>query len=158
MPTPDLEPQLKHHLMVIQRRWWAIAIAAVLAFTTVWFWQTGDADRYEATSVVRISYSAPVADSGEIIDFQARSYAERAASPPVIAAALESSGLDIDVDEAESRLDVALRSTPGFVEIKGQGPTPAEAQLLVEAVSSTLVDLVNGEQPVAIAGEEPPSS
>ena len=48
MPTPELEPQLKHHLLVIQRRWWAIATAAVLAFAIAWFWQTGDADRYEA--------------------------------------------------------------------------------------------------------------
>lgn len=139
--TP-VEPQIENHLRIMAHRWVVIVGAAVVTFIVVLVWRMGAVDVYRAEGTVQLRVPVEISNAEEITDFQSRSYAEMAATPIQLEKAVARSGLDIDVDEAESRVDIAVLSTPGFVAIGAEGPSPREAEQLADGVIAAILDEV----------------
>ena len=149
--TP-IEPQLENHLRIMIRRWWWIIGAAVATFTAVYLVQSASPDVFRARGVAQLRVPVELADDGDLTEFQARTYAESAASPVRLEAALAQTDLTIDVDEAEDLVSVALLSTPGFVEVTADGSSPEAAETLAAAVLSSMIAEVEADATTVTAG------
>lgn len=153
--TP-VEPQIENHLRIIAFRWKFILAATIVAFVAVLVWRTGTDDVYRAEGTVQLRVPVELSDAGDITEFQARSYAEMAATPIQLEAAITEAGLGIDVDEAGSRVDIAVLSTPGFIVVGADGPSPADAERLASGVISAIVAQVELDSAEVSAGESAP--
>ena len=108
--TP-VEPQIENHLRIMVHRWWAVLGVGLLAFALAYVWQASTAAVYQADGTVQVRVPVELSDDGEVTDFLARSYAEMAATPVQLETAIAEAGLDLDVEEAESRVEISLLST-----------------------------------------------
>jgi len=146
--APAVEPQFSEHLRVLWWfRWWSLG-AAVLAALAVVALRSGGAPTYEAEARVRLVLrdDAGLVIDAEQADLAARTYAELAAGPAVLGAAVTTAGLPLTIGEAEDRVSASASTTPGFVDIVATGPNAGDASGLAAAVAAALVAVVVGDQ------------
>ncbi|MCP5025052.1 MAG: hypothetical protein GY929_02100 [Actinomycetia bacterium] len=158
------EPQLGNHLRIVGRRSWVILLTGVIAFAFTYAWQASKPDVYRAEGLVQVTVPVDMADDGDITDFRARSYAELAASPALLGPAATRSKLGLDLEEASDLVEIEVPGPPGYIEVKADGPTPAAATSLTDAVLTTLIERIEADAAPSAAiadapaaGSDPPS-
>ncbi len=112
--------------------------------------------RYEADASLRLTVQT---DAGLSLDedqaeYASRIYSELAESPRLLDAAVDNSGLDISVEEADTLLVVEWARPPGFIDLSASGPTPEAAVALADGMAEALVAAV-GEDAEAVTGGGP---
>lgn len=128
----------------------AVTAASLAIGAGVGVWQDGMDKVYGASSLMVVNPApATLASSGarpENAVFLARNYAARLEARPVLATAVEQSGLHLTVDEADDRTSVSVSSTDATIAIRTTGPTAAAAQALNLALTRTVTAQVESEQ------------
>ena len=122
------------HLREIRSRLGVVALAALAAFVVVGTWRLSQATPYQASAVIQVSVGPDVADDGDITEFRTRQLAELARTAPILGDVLADTELDVDPGELESRLDLELLDTPGFLQITTEAATASEAASLANAL------------------------
>ena len=149
---------LTDHLRVIYQRKWRVLAASLLIAGLVFAWRSTIPETYEAEALVNLAPARAL--EGETLNeedttFIGESYASMAITRPVVEEAVDSSGLDLTVTEADRRLSVEA-DQPGYLEITATGPSPADAAALSQALAEVLVDAVADRQAEQLASQLAP--
>jgi capsular exopolysaccharide synthesis family protein len=139
---------LGDHFRVIAQNWWRILVASALIAGGVYLLSGRRADVYEASSKLSVTAGNPAAGSdarGQTV-FLTETDAERAGTRPVVQKAVRLSGLSIATDEADSRVSASTAADLGFLELTAEGPNPAAARRLVDALAKALIEDVDRQQ------------
>lgn len=134
-------------LAMVRRRWWLVAITGLLCGVIACGVSLTRAPVYESSvSLYVTSGQDPDSQSAYqgLLASQQRvaSYARLASSEAVISKALSRSGLSIDDESAKRRVSAAPSLNTVMLSVSAKGPSPAEAAVLANSVSESLVDYV----------------
>jgi capsular exopolysaccharide synthesis family protein len=139
---------LTDHLRVIARNWWRILIIAALVGGGVYALSKQRAKVYEGSALLSVTAgrtSDAASVPGQTV-FLTQTYAENATTRPVLREAIRRSGLNISIDEAESRVSADPTGDLGFLTVTAEGPTPHDASRLANGDANALIDEVRRQQ------------
>jgi capsular exopolysaccharide synthesis family protein len=139
---------LAAHFRVIAQNWLRILLISIGIAVLVFAASTVQAKKYEAKELLVVT---PGTTSGgetltQASSFLAQNYAKYAVTRGVVQSAIRSSGLDLSVDEATSRISANQVGDLGFVEIRATGPSKREAERLTRFAASSLIETVKDSQ------------
>jgi len=131
----------EHFRLIWRRRWIILALSALIA-GVVFLWSYSKANVYASSATLDVLSDVPAGSqplTQEQVDIVTARYAALAGSSSVLTDAINSSGLDIPVGTARSRVSAAVPTNPtGFITVRATGPTPAAARSLTEGVVDAL--------------------
>ncbi len=133
------------HLREMKRRGRWILSVAVLAGLAMVAYRSSQPKDYGNAATVRIFLTQNQSDDGTVTEFNAKSLAERALASDALAAASKRARLDIAATEMRGRIDIELRSTPGYLGVTARGSSPDEAAELANAMALVLIDLTEND-------------
>jgi capsular exopolysaccharide synthesis family protein len=135
---------LAAHFRVIAQNWLRILVISAVLAVVVFLASSLQADTYQARAVLTVKPGT--SETGTALQdhasFLARTYAEYVDTRPVIVSILRDSKLKITPSEASSRLSASALGDLGFLEIKGTGPTRADAEKLTRYASGAVQEFV----------------
>lgn len=140
---------ITEHFRVIWRHKWRIVAVAVAIALVVYLRSSTLPEVYQAETLLQATSGRAAAGEAFTRDdtlFLAQTYAELATTRPLIAAAVQRSGLDITLAEALDDVSAATRGDAGFIVISATGGTPNEAERLSQAVADELANAVAKQQ------------
>ncbi|MEZ5377891.1 MAG: hypothetical protein R2733_15395 [Acidimicrobiales bacterium] len=137
-----LESEFGMHLREMAKHARAIALSGLLVGLALLAYQLTRPDEYRSTAAVRLVVDDQLADDGSITAFQTQSLAETALAADMLNAAAERAGITPDADSLRDRIDVEVRSTPGYLDVATTGPTAAGTAELANAMAAVLIDRV----------------
>jgi Mrp family chromosome partitioning ATPase/capsular polysaccharide biosynthesis protein len=138
------------HLRSIWRYRRTVAVVSVVAGVVVFLLASILLSKvYEASA--QISVTIPNTSSGQSVDqasvlFASNTYAQLGRTTPVLTAAAQRSGLDIDHQTAASRTTVTPSQTVGVITVTAKGPSPAAAVALASSLSQAVIITSNAQQ------------
>ena len=132
------EPEFGRHLREMARMWKLIAGVTLSVGFTVLIIRAAGPEVFTSTSVLQVQLPDDVFDDGENTQFRTESLAELATAPSFLNDAIRISELDISVTEADRRVEIGLRNTPGFLEVTASGPSAEDAAGLTRALAARL--------------------
>ncbi|MEZ5230942.1 MAG: hypothetical protein R2710_30975 [Acidimicrobiales bacterium] len=118
-----MESEFGMHLREMAKHARAIALSGLLVGLALFAYQLTRPDEYRSTAAVRLVVDDQLADDGSITAFQTQSLAETALAADMLNAAAERAGITPDADSLRDRIDVEVRSTPGYLDVATTGPT-----------------------------------
>ncbi|HVF31410.1 MAG TPA: polysaccharide biosynthesis tyrosine autokinase [Acidimicrobiales bacterium] len=140
---------VSEHLRVVWRRKWRILAVALVLAGIVHVRSDATPDEYRAVAVLAVVPGG--ADAGsDAAGRLARSYAVLAETRPVVGLAVEQGDLRVGASAARDQVE-ARANDDGFVEVTGDGSTPARAERLAASVGDALVATVESRQESARA-------
>ncbi len=135
------------HVREMLRSWVLIVVVSALAGAGMWAWRSSTPALYTSTTVAQVVVQpSDRSDDGTITEFRSRTLAELATTPAILDPAIARSGLSIDTAEAADRIRVELLDSTGFIEVSAEGPTPADAVALSDAVVASLSTAVANDR------------
>jgi capsular polysaccharide biosynthesis protein len=133
------EAEFGRHIREMARHWVLILAATAAVSTGVYLWSDSAEPRFESTAVLQVQLPDELFDDGSTTRFRTRSLAELAFSPRILtAAAMAAEITDLDPSDADDRVAIEQRETPGFLEITGAASTSEQATKLAQAVAEQL--------------------
>ncbi|MFW2380192.1 MAG: hypothetical protein ACN4GZ_00425 [Acidimicrobiales bacterium] len=133
------EAEFGRHLREMARHWVLILAVSTTVGALVYVWSNSAEPRYESTAVLRVQLPEELFDDGSTTRFKTRSLAELAFSPQVLDAAAAAAGdNDLDASNADDRVQVEQRETPGFLEVTAAATTAEQATALAQAMAEAL--------------------
>jgi len=134
---------------VIAHNWWRILLVSVLIAGAVYYLSGRRDDVYEATA--RLAVTVGNASLGDATRdqtvFLTETYAERAATRPVVADAVDRAQIEgLTVGEAEGQVSASESSNLGFLTISAEAPRPGDARRLANALAAALIADVAAQQ------------
>ncbi|MBV8951785.1 MAG: hypothetical protein JOZ99_12980, partial [Actinobacteria bacterium] len=139
------------HFRTILQNWWRILVVSVLIAATVYVVDASRSKQYAASADLQVtSGRASVGQaSADDTNFLTATYSTLGTSSPVVATAINNSGLKISNSEGRSRISVSQENSSGFLRVKATGPSPNEAVALARGESQALTDAVLNQQDAA---------
>jgi capsular exopolysaccharide synthesis family protein len=131
----------EHFRLIWRRRWIILGLSALIA-GAVFLWSYSRANVYASSATLDVLSTTTAGTqplTQEQVDIVTARYAALAGSSPVLDDAVNSSGLDISLATAHSRVSAAVPTNPtGFITVRATGPTPAAARSLTVGVVDAL--------------------
>ncbi|MGI8794816.1 MAG: polysaccharide biosynthesis tyrosine autokinase [Acidimicrobiales bacterium] len=140
---------ISEHFRVIWRHKWRILAVAVAIALVVYLRSSTLPEVYEAQTLLQATSGRAAAGESFTRDdtqFLGQTYAELATTRPVIAAAVQRSGLSLTVPDALDLVTAARSGDAGFIVVAAHGSTPNEAERLSQAVANEVKDVVAQQQ------------
>jgi uncharacterized protein involved in exopolysaccharide biosynthesis len=125
----------------IRRRWWLLALTAAAAAVVAWLIASHGAKAYEAHTKLLVG---PV--SGDYRTLQAsselgRTYAELAASRPIVTAAARAARVAVTPAQAKKAVSPRSNDVTRIIDVRVRHPDPAAATRMAAAVAAQLMRL-----------------
>jgi len=150
--------ELRRIIAVVFRRWWLVALLTLLAAVIGYAISLQLDPVYEATTSVIVGQSIQAAkiDSRDIQTSErlALSYADIARRQPILAATVESKGLDYSWEALRKRVQVGIVPDTQLLEISVEAYSPEEAVEIADEIANQLVLL----SPASLQNDEDEST
>jgi capsular polysaccharide biosynthesis protein len=133
------EAEFGRHIREMARHWFFILVVTAAVSTGVYLWSDSAEPRFESTAVVQVQLPDELFDDGSTTRFRTRSLAELAFSPRILSAVATAAEIEnFDPFDADERIGIEQRETPGFLEITGAASTSEQAASLAQALAEQL--------------------
>lgn len=125
----------------IRRRWWLIALSAAAAALTAWLIASHGARAYEAETKLLVGPVSADYQTLQAASELGRTYAELAASRPIVAAAARSARVALTSKETKTAVSARSNDVTRIIDVRVRHPDPAAATRMAAAVAAQLMRL-----------------
>ncbi len=140
---------LAAHFRVIAQNWLRILLISIGIAILVFAASTVQSKKYQAKELLGVVPGGQTTGGETLANasaYLAQTWAKYADTPGVIRNTIKSSKLDLSLDDATSRVSAGQVGGLGFIEIKGTGPSKAEAERLTRFAGASLVGAITSQQ------------
>ncbi len=136
---------LAAHFRVIAHNWLRIVIISAVLAAVVFLASSFQSDTYAASETLSLRPGQVQGNNSlqEQGAFLAQTFAQYVKNPAVLAPAIRASKLPLTLSEAKDRMSASPVGDLPFLKITAEGPTPKEAEILAQKVSSQIIVTVN---------------
>jgi capsular exopolysaccharide synthesis family protein len=140
---------LAAHFRVIAQNWLRILLISIGIAILVFAVSTVQSKKYQATELLQVSPGGDASNGQTLAQasaYLAQNFAQYADTPTVVRRAIKTSGLNLSLPEATSRISASQVGDLGFIEFKATGPNKVDAEKLARFGSSALIANTQGIQ------------